>query len=72
MKVPLDVARPEIGDRKHSRAGFTSCEAADPRLWVHMPYQPSTPYWLDAPQQDLAIQGDINLGDIELALHGET
>jgi hypothetical protein len=28
----MDVARPEIGDRKHSRAGFTSYEAADAEL----------------------------------------
>ncbi len=32
MKVPVDVARPEIGERKHSRAGFTSYEAADAEL----------------------------------------
>ena len=32
VKVPVDVARPEIGDRKHSRAGFTSYEAADAEL----------------------------------------
>lgn len=32
VNVPVDVARPEIGDRKHSRAGFTSYEAADAEL----------------------------------------
>ena len=32
VKVPVDVGRPEIGDRKHSRAGFTSYEAADAEL----------------------------------------
>lgn len=42
----------------------------DPRLWVHMPYQPATPYWLEAPQQDLTIEDDIDLGDIELVLRG--
>ncbi|WP_082624323.1 tyrosine-type recombinase/integrase [Nocardioides sp. Soil805] len=32
VNVPVDPARPEIGDRKHSRAGFTSYEAADAEL----------------------------------------
>ncbi|NYE38025.1 integrase [Nocardioides cavernae] len=32
VTVPVDVARPEIGERKHSRAGFTSYEAADAAL----------------------------------------
>ncbi len=32
LSVPVNVARPEIGDRKHSRAGFTSYEAADAEL----------------------------------------
>lgn len=42
----------------------------DPKLWVHMPYQPGTPYWLEASQQDLAIDDDIDLGNVELVLHG--
>ncbi|TIC85066.1 hypothetical protein E8D34_13405 [Nocardioides sp. GY 10113] len=41
-----------------------------PELWVHMPYQPGTPFWLEAPQQDLTIEGDVDLGDIELSVHG--
>ena len=32
LSVPVDVARPEIGERKHSRAGFSSYEAADAEL----------------------------------------
>lgn len=32
VSVPVDVARPGIGDRKHSRAGFTSYEAAEAEL----------------------------------------
>ena len=42
----------------------------DPKLWVHLPYQPGTPYWLEAAQQDLTIAGDVDLGDVELVLGG--
>jgi len=44
----------------------------DPKLWVHMPYQPGTPYWLESSPQDLAIEGDLDLGDVELVLRGTT
>jgi integrase len=32
VNAPVDVARPEVGARTHSRAGFTSYEAADAEL----------------------------------------
>lgn len=39
-------------------------------LWVFFPYQYGTPYWLEADEQPLTIDGDIDLGDVELVLHG--
>lgn len=39
-------------------------------LWVYFPVQYGTPYWLDAEDQPLTIDGDIDLGDVELTLHG--
>jgi hypothetical protein len=37
-------------------------------LWVFFPYQYGTPYWLEADQEPLTIDGDIDLGDVELSL----
>lgn len=39
-------------------------------LWVFFPYQPGTPHWLGAEEQQLALDGDIDLGDVELVLQG--
>lgn len=39
-----------------------------PSLWVFFPYQPGTPYWLEAETQPLTIDGDLDLGDVELTL----
>ena len=33
-------------------------------LWVFFPYQYGTPYWLEADQEPLTIDGDIDLGDV--------
>lgn len=45
-------------------------EAYARSLWVYFPYQYGTPYWLEAEEQPLTIEGDIDLGDVELTLHG--
>ena len=37
-------------------------------LWVFFPYQYGTPYCLQADEQPLTIDGDIDLGDVELSL----
>jgi hypothetical protein len=37
-------------------------------LWVFFPYQYGTPYWLEAYEEPVIIDGDIDLGDVELSL----
>jgi hypothetical protein len=52
---------------------YDSDEATDPRLSVVFPFQPGTPYWLEADDVALDLQGDpgvTDLGDIELTLGG--
>ncbi len=39
-------------------------------LWVYFPTQPGTAGWLEAEQQQLTVDGDIDLGDVELVLRG--
>lgn len=54
-------------------------EAFARSLWVYFPVQYGTPYWLEADAEQLTIDGDgdgdsdggnIELGDVELVLHG--
>ena len=39
-------------------------------LWYFFPYQYGTPYWLEAEETALDLSGDVDLGDVELTLHG--
>ncbi|KAA1426809.1 carboxypeptidase-like regulatory domain-containing protein [Nocardioides antri] len=39
-------------------------------LWVYFPWQPGTAHWFEAEQPELTIDGDIELGDVELVLRG--
>ncbi|UMG94078.1 carboxypeptidase-like regulatory domain-containing protein [Nocardioides sp. TF02-7] len=43
-------------------------EVSHPSLWVFFPSQYGTPYWLEAEERPLTIDGDIALGDVELTL----
>ncbi len=39
-------------------------------LWVYFPVQYGTPYWLSAEQESLTVDRDLDVGDVELVLHG--
>jgi hypothetical protein len=52
------------------RTRGASGEFSISRLSVVFPFQPATPYWLDADDIALDLEGDVDLGDIELVLKG--
>ena len=70
----FSISRLSSGTATGSLVTYDPDEATDPRLSVVFPFQPGTPYWLEAEDVALDLQGDpgvTDLGDIELVLRGD-
>jgi hypothetical protein len=64
------ITRLSSGDATGGLALTPHDEVSHPSLWVFFPYQYGTPYWLEAEEQELVLDGDVDLGDVELVLRG--
>jgi hypothetical protein len=69
----FSISRLSSGTATAGVVTYDPDEATDPRLRVVFPFQPGTPYWLEADDVALDLQGApgiTDLGDIELVLKG--
>lgn len=64
------ITRLSSGEATGGLATTPHDEVFAPSLWVFFPHQYGTPYWLEAEEQPLTIDGDVALGDVELVLRG--
>jgi hypothetical protein len=64
------VDRVPDGTVTGSLATATGDTITSPRFIVYFPWADGSPYWLETEQQEITVDGDVDLGDVELVLRG--
>lgn len=62
------IDRLPSGPATGTLAQQTGHQISHPRFLVLFPFQDATPYWLETAPRSLDVQGDVDLGDVELLL----
>ncbi|HYG94628.1 MAG TPA: carboxypeptidase regulatory-like domain-containing protein [Nocardioides sp.] len=62
------VDRVPTGDVTGALATETGDGITHRRFVVYFPYSDGSPYWLESAEQPITVDGDIDLGDVELVL----
>ncbi|HWJ81224.1 MAG TPA: carboxypeptidase-like regulatory domain-containing protein [Nocardioides sp.] len=64
-RLPVGPVTGDLASESHE--GITH-----PSFITYFPFQDGTPYWLESAARAIDVQGDVDLGDVELTLGGTT